>query len=198
MIRKLMTGGLALGLAASLHAQDADPNRASVKPTAVIPFLAKAPTIDGVIAEGEWETLHVARFVGQGGDLLQQRPGEFWVGCDRKKLYVAVSDPAKPVIMVFDVPAKGRLGEGRVFFDASELARTKKGLPDGLKVDRNGTLFATGPGGVLVLSPEGQHLGTIDPGDVVSNCAWGGDGSVLYMTANHCLCRIKTLTRGRP
>ncbi len=126
------------------------------------------------------------------------RPNGIALSPDEKKLYVAVSDPAKPVIMVFDVPAKGRLGEGRVFFDASELARTKKGLPDGLKVDRNGTLFATGPGGVLVLSPEGQHLGTIDPGDVVSNCAWGGDGSVLYMTANHCLCRIKTLTRGRP
>jgi gluconolactonase len=112
-------------------------------------------------------------------------------------LYVAVSDSAKPVIMVYDVFRTGAIANGRVFFDASPLAREgKKGLPDGLKVDRKGNVFATGPGGVLVLSPAGEHLGTINTGEATANCAWGDNGSVLYITADMFLCRIQTLTRG--
>jgi gluconolactonase len=76
------------------------------------------------------------------------------------------------------------------------MVGAKKGLPDGLKVDRHGNLFATGPGGVLVISPEGKHLGTINTGQATANCAWGNDGSVLYITADMILCRIKTRTRG--
>jgi gluconolactonase len=117
---------------------------------------------------------------------------------DQKKLYVANSDPVNPVIMVFEVKADGTLAKGRVFFNAMELAKARKGLPDGLKVDNKGNLFATGPGGVLVISPEGKHLGTILTGEPTANCAWGNDGSVLYITASHDLCRIKTSTRGRP
>jgi gluconolactonase len=125
------------------------------------------------------------------------RPNGLAFAPDGKKLYVANSDPARPVILVFDVLPDGPLRNGRVFFDASELARTRQGMPDGMKVDRKGNLFATGPGGVLVLSPEGRHLGTIRTGDLVANCAWGDNGSVLYLTSNHCLCRIKTKTKGR-
>lgn len=116
---------------------------------------------------------------------------------DEKTLYVAVSDPARPVIMAYVVNADGRLGTGRVFFDASNLAPGRKGLPDGLKVDEQGNLFATGPGGVLVISPAGKHLGTINTGEATANCAWGDDGFTLYMTADMYLCRVKTKTRGR-
>jgi len=126
------------------------------------------------------------------------RPNGLAFSPDGKQLYVANSDPARPVILVFDVKPDGTMGYGKVFFDASELAKTRQGLPDGMKVDRKGNLFATGPGGVLVISPEGRHLGTIVTGDLVANCAWGDDGSVLYLTSNHCLCRIKTMTKGRP
>jgi gluconolactonase len=73
----------------------------------------------------------------------------------------------------------------------------RKGLPDGLKVDRKGNLFATGPGGVLVISPEGKLLGTILTGQATANCGWGNDGSVLYITADMYLCRIQTRTRGK-
>lgn len=99
-LRTLAMTALVSGLAAGAHAADTaqDPNRASVKPTAVIPFLAKAPTIDGVIAAGEWNTLHVSKFVGQGNDLIQQRPGEFWVGCDGKRLYIAVRSGVHPTV----------------------------------------------------------------------------------------------------
>ncbi|HMO85325.1 MAG TPA: SMP-30/gluconolactonase/LRE family protein, partial [Lacipirellulaceae bacterium] len=80
---------------------------------------------------------------------------------------------------------------------ATELARAgRQGSPDGLKVDVHGNLFATGPGGVLVISPEGQHLGTIVTGELVSNCAFGDDGQTLYMTANAKLCRVRLKTTG--
>jgi gluconolactonase len=115
---------------------------------------------------------------------------------DEKTLYVAVSDPKRAVWMAYEVQADGTLGRGRVLFDATHMVGAKKGLPDGLKVDRHGNLFATGPGGVLVISPEGKHLGTINTGQATANCAWGNDGSVLYITADMILCRIKTRTRG--
>ena len=116
---------------------------------------------------------------------------------DEKWLYVAVSDPARPVIMKYEVKSDGTFGESSVFFDATTLAGSRKELPDGLKVDEKGNLFATGPGGVLVIARDGRHLGTILTGDLTSNCAWGDDdGGTLYITANHMICRIRTLTRG--
>jgi gluconolactonase len=116
---------------------------------------------------------------------------------DERILYVAISDPNRPVIMAYDVQADGTLDNERVFFDAKPLMPGRKGLPDGLKVDLAGNLFATGPGGVLVISPAGVHLGTINTGEATANCAWGDDGSVLYITADMYLCRIRTTTKGR-
>jgi gluconolactonase len=98
--------------------------------------------------------------------------------------------------MVYDVQKDGTIANGRVFADVTELTKTKKGLPDGMKVDKKGNLWATGPGGVLVFSPEGKHLGTINTGEPTGNCAFGDDGSTLYITANTYLCRIKTLAEG--
>ena len=117
---------------------------------------------------------------------------------DEKTLYVAVSDTNKPVIMSYDVKADGTLVNGRVFFDAAPLvAPDHKGVPDGLKVDRKGNLFATGPGGVLVISPQGKLLGSILTGEATANCNWGNDGSVLYITADMYLCRLQTKTKGK-
>ena len=100
--------------------------------------------------------------------------------------------------MAFDVKADGTLGKGRVFFDATSWARQgKKGLPDGMKVDAAGNLFATGPGGVHVFAPDGTHLGTFDTGEATANCNWGDDGSTLYITADMKLARIKLSTKGK-
>ena len=116
---------------------------------------------------------------------------------DERTLYVAVSDPEHAVWMAYDVAADGTLARGRVFFDATALAKQgKPGLPDGMKVDRAGNVFATGPGGILVLSPQGKHLGTIAMGQPTANCAWGDDGSTLYITSNHQLLRIRLRTKG--
>ena len=81
-----------------------------------------------------------------------------------------------------------------VFFDVQ--SETASGAADGLTVDRDGNLFATGPGGVWVLGPDGTHLGTIQPDEVPANAAWGDDGSTLYMTARTGLYRIRLTTSG--
>jgi gluconolactonase len=115
---------------------------------------------------------------------------------DEKTLYVAVSDPDEAIWVAYDVLPDGNIGEGRIFFDATHMVNRKKGLPDGLKVDKSGNIFATGPGGVLVFSPQGRHLGTINTGEATANCGWGNDGSVLYITADNHLLRIRTSTKG--
>jgi len=125
------------------------------------------------------------------------RPNGIALSPDEKTLYVANSDPQKSIWMAFDVKPDGTIGNGRVFFDTTAWVGQKKGLPDGLKVDRSGNLFATGPGGVLVFTPGGKHLGTIATGVPTANCGWGDDGTVLYVTADKNLCRIKTATKGK-
>ena len=116
---------------------------------------------------------------------------------DQKHLYVAVSDSAATRVVAFDVKSDGTVANERVFFNAQPLKeKGGKGLCDGLKVDRAGNLWCTGPGGVLVISPKGKLLGVLNTGEPTANCAWGDDGSTLYITANYFLVRVKTLTKG--
>ncbi|MGH9769205.1 MAG: SMP-30/gluconolactonase/LRE family protein [Blastocatellia bacterium] len=125
------------------------------------------------------------------------RPNGIALSPDEKKLYVASSDPDKAIWMAYDMQPDGTIANGKVFFDATAWAKEgRPGLPDGLKVDKDGNLFATGPGGVLVFSPEGKHLGTFDTGVPTANMGWGGDGSTLYITANTALLRVKLNTKG--
>ncbi len=126
------------------------------------------------------------------------RPNGLAFSPDETTLYVAQSDPEAALWRAYPVNGDGTLGAGRVFFDATAMAKSGlKGLPDGLKVDQAGNLWATGPGGVLVFAPDGALLGRIDPGEATANCAFGGkDGSDLYITADMYLCRVRTSTRG--
>ena len=125
------------------------------------------------------------------------RPNGIALSPDQKILYVAQSHGPAPIIMAYEILSDGRLGEGRVLFDAKPLAeKGRKGMPDGLKVDQQGNLWATGPGGVLIISPEGKHLGSILTGEATANCAFGDDGSTLYITADMYLARIKTNVKG--
>ena len=119
---------------------------------------------------------------------------------DEKILYVSNSDPDRAIWMAYDVTPDGGLANGRLFFDATSFVKAgKKGLPDGLKIDEHGNLFAGGPGGVLVFTPAGKLLGTIVTTEPTANVAFGPDGSptgaALYMTAHDKLCRIHLATR---
>ena len=115
---------------------------------------------------------------------------------DGKTLYVNQSHREEAFLMAYDVQPDGSVASGRVLFDMTPLQESGPGLPDGLKVDQAGHIFATGPGGVLVLTPKGKHLGTIRTEVPTANCGFGDDGSTLYITANDMLCRIRLTTRG--
>jgi gluconolactonase len=120
------------------------------------------------------------------------RPNGIALSPDEKTLYVANSDSERAIWMAYNLHADGSATGGRVFFDATDMVEPDRpGLPDGLKVDAAGNLFATGPGGVLVLSPEGTHLGTIRTTKATANCAFDEDRSTLYMTADDTLLRIR-------
>jgi gluconolactonase len=85
-----------------------------------------------------------------------------------------------------------------VFKDMNGLAaKGLPGLPDGMSVDARGNLWASGPGGLYIFTPDGRELGRIDAGTAISNCAFGGaDGRMLFMTAGHEILRVRTNVRG--
>lgn len=115
---------------------------------------------------------------------------------DEKTLYVAVSDPQDTRVIAYDLATPG--AASRVVFNAQSLkSPQRKGGCDGMKVDAQGNIWTTGPGGVLILDKNGKHLGSILTGQATANCAWGGeDRSTLYITADMFLLRVKTKTRG--
>lgn len=117
------------------------------------------------------------------------RPNGLAFSPDEKILYVANSDAKRNLWLAFDLNNEGDLTNERVFFDATPLPRP--GLADGMKVHSKGYVFATGPGGVLIFSPQGEHLGTILTEVRTANCAFNEDESVLYMTSDRYLTRIK-------
>jgi gluconolactonase len=113
---------------------------------------------------------------------------------DERTLYVANSDPNRPIWMAYTLSEGGEPSSKRVFADASDLTSDRlPGLPDGMKVASNGIVFATGPGGVLVFTPQGQRLGRIETGLAIANCAFGDDGRTLYMTSHKILARVRLL-----
>ncbi|MEX2112288.1 MAG: SMP-30/gluconolactonase/LRE family protein [Pirellulales bacterium] len=125
------------------------------------------------------------------------RPNGVAFSPDEKTLYVAQSDPDAAIWKAFEVNSDGTLGKSRVFFDSTAWVKEgRKGLPDGMKVDAAGNLFATGPGGVHVFAPDGALLGTFATGEATANCAFGDDGQTLYITADMYLVRVPLLTKG--
>lgn len=119
--------------------------------------------------------------------------------CPKKTtIYVAMSDEARPQILAYPLGMDGMpRAAPTVFHDFSEpLARKLPGLPDGLKVDKAGRVFASGPGGIYVLSPEGKALGLIATGKATANCAFGEDGRTLFLTSSDMLARVRLKSPG--
>lgn len=117
---------------------------------------------------------------------------------DERTLYVAQSDADRPIVMAYSLNGDGTsAGKGKLFFDAKPHSHLGNGNPDGLKVDQSGNLWVTGMGGVMVVDPNGKMIGHLSTGERTANCAWGDDGSTLYITADMYLCRIETKVKGR-
>jgi len=121
------------------------------------------------------------------------RPNGLAFSPDERKLYIADSSTRRH-IRIFDVRSDGNLTNGRLFHD---MDSKEKGSPDGMKVDQLGHLYCTGPGGIWVFDPKGQHLGTIMTPETPANCAWGDDDlRTLYITARTSVYTIRVKIPG--
>ena len=118
------------------------------------------------------------------------RPNGIGISKDQKTLYVSNSDPNNPIIMSYEILPDG-VKNPKVFFDGKELSKKYVGNFDGLKVHPGGAIFSTGPGGVLIISKDGEHLGTIKTSERTSNCNFDNDYNYLYMTTDMYLTRVK-------
>jgi gluconolactonase len=124
-------------------------------------------------------------------------PNGIGLSPDEKTLYVGSTKDNEARVYAYDVKADGTLEKERIFFDAQKLVTAQnKGGCDGLKIDKDGNVWTTGPGGVLVISPQGKLLGRINTGEQTGNLCWGGDGSTIYICADYFLVSVKTLTKG--
>ncbi len=107
-----------------------------------------------------------------------------------KRLLVASSDPKKPEWYVWDIDAD-KLANGKVFYSAIGYDSSWNGLPDGLKIDSKGNVFASGPGGIYIFNNKGKKLGLIRLENSASNCALSPDEKTLYITNDMYVLRLK-------
>ncbi|MGI4730823.1 MAG: SMP-30/gluconolactonase/LRE family protein [Janthinobacterium lividum] len=111
------------------------------------------------------------------------RPNGIALSPDERRLFVSVSDDKAPRIMVYDLDPHGLPLRSRVWLDARPLqVGGAPGLPDGMKIARDGTMVCSVPGGMMILTPDGEPLGLIHSGAPIANCAFGENGSTLFMT----------------
>jgi gluconolactonase len=112
---------------------------------------------------------------------------------DEKFLYLTDN----PKLMKFEVQKDGTIANGQVFVDMNNGVPLSAFFPDGVKVDKKGNVYATGPGGIWIMSPAGKHIGTIVEPHRPANLAFGGpDGKTLFITSRPGLYRIQLLVEG--
>jgi gluconolactonase len=132
-------------------------------------------------------------------DSTMARPNGIALSPDEKTLYVGSTDGKEPWVKSFALNADGTVASSKIFFDGSEIRKqpNRPGSFDGLRVDAQGNVWTTGPGGVLIISPEGKHLGSILTSRPTANCGFGGaDHMTLYITSNESLLRVRTKVKG--
>lgn len=118
------------------------------------------------------------------------RPNGIALSPDQSLLYVANSDPNKARWYEYQLSGDS-VSSGRIFYDATPLTATLQGLPDGMKVDSDGNIFATGPGGIFVFNSKAEVLGKISLPNPTANCALADDEKTLYITSDMNVLRIK-------
>ncbi|QDV13260.1 Gluconolactonase precursor [Rosistilla oblonga] len=120
------------------------------------------------------------------------RPNGIGLSPDEKTLYVAQSDPKQAIWARFALNDDGTAGAMSILYDATDQVGKLPGLPDGLAIDPQGNLWASGPGGIYVFEPSGKLIGRLLTGQRTSNCTLGGpDGKDLFITADSYLCRVR-------
>jgi gluconolactonase len=120
-----------------------------------------------------------------------ERPNGIALSPDEKTLYVANSHGPRAIVMAYQLNDDGSVKSKKVFHDFTPLVGKRKGMPDGLKVNDEGVLFITAPGGVWVFTPKGEHLGTIHCVEFASNVALDDDQQTLYITADMLVLRVR-------
>lgn len=168
------------------------------------PYAVRPSTPGGARPDGWWKAeipgkeldVHGVYRLAPGGALQLlvddfALPNGLAFSPDESVLYI--DDSAHKHIRAFDVRPDGSLANSRIVLD---MASSDPGVPDGLKVDLQGNIFSTGPGGVWVCQPDGTLLGRLILPELPANVGWGEDGSVLFATARTSVYRIPTRTRG--
>ena len=124
-----------------------------------------------------------------------EQPNGLCFSPDESLLYI--NDTSRAHIRVFDVAGDGTVANGRMFFEDIGRGVIEEGIPDGMKCDERGNIYVTGPGGVWVISPEGDHHGIIEFPENTGNLNWGGPNwDVLYVCASTSLYRIQMRASG--
>jgi gluconolactonase len=163
------------------------------------PWYGRMPVF-GVERERELGFQGVYRLEPGGGDpqLLVddfEQPNGLCFSPDESLLYI--NDTPRAHIRVFDRRPDGTIANGRMFFDNIGSGVIEEGIPDGMKCDELGNVYVTGPDGVWVITPEGEHLGVLEVPEVVGNLNWGGDDwKELYMPSSTSLYRIRMKVTG--
>jgi gluconolactonase len=156
------------------------------------------PTLDLVKGEKQEIPFQGVYRLGADGSLKLltkelAQPNGLAFSPDGRLLYI--DDSMNRDIHVYDVGLKGDLSNGRFF--AKEEGPEETGVPDGMRVDRQGNLYVTGPSGIWIWSPKGKHLGTIVLPELAANLIWGdANWSSLYITASTSVYKLKTKARG--
>jgi gluconolactonase len=126
-----------------------------------------------------------------------EEPNGLCFSPDESLMYI--NDTPRALIRVYDVAADGTISNGRLFFDGIGSGVIEEGIPDGMKCDARGNIWVTGPQGVWVISPEGEHLGVVEVPENVGNLTWGGaDWTMLYIPSSTSLYRVQTKVASAP
>jgi gluconolactonase len=177
------------------------PNDVCVKSDGTIwfsdPWYGRMPVF-GVERERELGWQGVFRIGPDGGDPVlvvdkdeYEQPNGLCFSPDESLLYI--NDTPKAWVKVYDVGADNTLSNGRLFFEGVGSGVIEEGIPDGMKCDEQGNIWVTGPGGVWVISPEGEHLGTVKVPENTGNLTWGGaDWRTLFIPSSTSLYAVKT------